>query len=183
MARRPNPALHALWRDRVRRQSISGLTIEQFCAPRAVCQVQLPSMEAPFPAHGPARSVSCATRSLNFPARYRTPCRERRRPASSYRGRPSQRNPPSYPNRERPLGLSTGPLDRRSQDRFRRLEMISLPHSVRVFLHAPATDLRKGFDALSGLVTTAFGQDPTLRPLVLVCESASGPTQDPLLGS
>ena len=38
--------------------------------------------------------------------------------------------------------------------------MISLPHSVRVFLHAPATDLRKGFDALSGLVTTAFGQDP-----------------------
>jgi transposase len=37
--------------------------------------------------------------------------------------------------------------------------MISLPHSVRVFLHAPATDLRKGFDALSGLVTTAFSQD------------------------
>ena len=37
--------------------------------------------------------------------------------------------------------------------------MISLPHPVRVFLHAPATDLRKGFDALSGLVTTAFGQD------------------------
>jgi hypothetical protein len=32
--------------------------------------------------------------------------------------------------------------------------MISLPHPVRVFLHAPATDLRKGFDALSGLVTT-----------------------------
>ena len=39
--------------------------------------------------------------------------------------------------------------------------MISLPHPVRVFLHAPATDLRKGFDALSGLVTTAFSQDPT----------------------
>jgi hypothetical protein len=31
--------------------------------------------------------------------------------------------------------------------------MISLPHPVRVFLHAPPTDLRKGFDALSGLVT------------------------------
>ena len=39
--------------------------------------------------------------------------------------------------------------------------MISLPHPVRVFLHTPATDLRKGFDALSGLVTTAFGQDST----------------------
>jgi transposase len=37
--------------------------------------------------------------------------------------------------------------------------VISLPHAVRVFLHTPATDLRKGFDALSGLVTTAFSQD------------------------
>ena len=45
--------------------------------------------------------------------------------------------------------------------------MISLPHSVRVFLHAPATDLRKGFDALSGLVTTAFGQDPLSGHLFL----------------
>jgi transposase len=45
--------------------------------------------------------------------------------------------------------------------------MISLPYTVRVFLHAPATDLRKGFDALSGLVTTAFGQDPTSGHLFL----------------
>jgi transposase len=45
--------------------------------------------------------------------------------------------------------------------------MISLPHSVKVFLHTPATDLRKGFDALSGLVTTAFSQDPTSGHLFL----------------
>jgi transposase len=45
--------------------------------------------------------------------------------------------------------------------------MISLPHSVRVFLHAPATDLRKGFDALSGLVTTAFSQEMTSGHLFL----------------
>jgi transposase len=45
--------------------------------------------------------------------------------------------------------------------------MISLPHTVRVFLHTPATDLRKGFDALSGLVTTAFAQDPTSGHLFL----------------
>jgi transposase len=45
--------------------------------------------------------------------------------------------------------------------------MISLPHPVRVFLHAPATDLRKGFDALSGLVTAAFSQDPTSGHLFL----------------
>ena len=45
--------------------------------------------------------------------------------------------------------------------------MISLPYSVRVFLHTPPTDLRKGFDALCGLVTTAFGQDPTSGHLFL----------------
>jgi len=32
MARRPNPALHTLWRDRVSRQLTSGLSVEQFCA-------------------------------------------------------------------------------------------------------------------------------------------------------
>jgi transposase len=45
--------------------------------------------------------------------------------------------------------------------------MISLPHPVRVFLHTPATDLRKGFDGLSGLVTTAFAQDPISGHLFL----------------
>ena len=45
--------------------------------------------------------------------------------------------------------------------------MISLPHPVRVFLHTPATDLRKGFDALSGLVSNAFRQDPTSGHLFL----------------
>jgi hypothetical protein len=32
MARTPDLALHARWRDRVRRQAVSGLTIAQFCA-------------------------------------------------------------------------------------------------------------------------------------------------------
>lgn len=45
--------------------------------------------------------------------------------------------------------------------------MINLPDPVRVFCHIPPTDLRKGFDALSGLVTTAFGQDPTSGHLYL----------------
>jgi transposase len=45
--------------------------------------------------------------------------------------------------------------------------MINLPHPVRVFLHAPPTDLRKGFDALSGLVTTVFAQNPTSGHLFL----------------
>jgi transposase len=45
--------------------------------------------------------------------------------------------------------------------------MISLPHPVRVFLHSPATALRKCFDAPSGLVTTAFSQDPMAGHLFL----------------
>ena len=45
--------------------------------------------------------------------------------------------------------------------------MISLSYPVRVFLHTAPTDLRKGFDALCGLVTTAFGQDPTSGHLFL----------------
>jgi transposase len=45
--------------------------------------------------------------------------------------------------------------------------MISLPHPVRVFLHAGPTDLRKGFDALAGLVTTAFSRDVTCGHLFL----------------
>ena len=32
MARTPDPKVHALWRDRIRRQEVSGLTIAQFCA-------------------------------------------------------------------------------------------------------------------------------------------------------
>lgn len=38
MARTPNPRLPALWRDRIRRQEASGLTIEQFCAQERVAR-------------------------------------------------------------------------------------------------------------------------------------------------
>jgi transposase len=47
------------------------------------------------------------------------------------------------------------------------LTLNTVAHPVRVFLHTPATDLRKGFDALCGLVSTAFGQDPTSGHLFL----------------
>ena len=38
MARTQDPKLHALWRDRVRRQEASGLTIAQFCAQECVAR-------------------------------------------------------------------------------------------------------------------------------------------------
>jgi putative transposase len=38
MARCPDPQLHDVWRDRVRRQQASGLTIEQFCTQERVAR-------------------------------------------------------------------------------------------------------------------------------------------------
>jgi hypothetical protein len=38
VARTPDAQLHALWRDRLRRQAVSGLTIAQFCAQECLSQ-------------------------------------------------------------------------------------------------------------------------------------------------
>jgi len=40
--------------------------------------------------------------------------------------------------------------------------MLSFPQTVRIFLHADAVDLRKGFDGLSGLVSQAFPEQDLL---------------------
>jgi transposase len=40
--------------------------------------------------------------------------------------------------------------------------MLTVPHTVRVFLYAGAVDLRKSFDGLSGLVTQAFPREDLL---------------------
>jgi transposase len=45
--------------------------------------------------------------------------------------------------------------------------VIMLPSAVRVFLCTRPTDLRKGFDALSGLVQECFSQDPLTGHLFL----------------
>ena len=38
MPRTPDPKLHAIWRDRIRRQEASGLTIAQFCVQEGVAR-------------------------------------------------------------------------------------------------------------------------------------------------
>ena len=38
--------------------------------------------------------------------------------------------------------------------------MLSLPPSTKIFLCSESVDMRKSFDALAGLVTTHFGQNP-----------------------
>jgi hypothetical protein len=40
--------------------------------------------------------------------------------------------------------------------------MLTVPHTVRIFLHTAAVDLRKSFDGLSGLVSQAFPQEDLL---------------------
>jgi len=45
--------------------------------------------------------------------------------------------------------------------------MFQLPANVRVFLALGATDLRKGFDGLQGLVLESVGQDPLSGDLFL----------------
>jgi transposase len=45
--------------------------------------------------------------------------------------------------------------------------MIMLPSAVRIFLCTRATDLRKSFDGLTGLVEECFGQDPLTGHLFL----------------
>jgi hypothetical protein len=53
MARRPDPKLHALWRDRVRRQQASGLTIAQFCAQECIARSKFHSWKQRFRLMGP----------------------------------------------------------------------------------------------------------------------------------
>jgi putative transposase len=38
MARSPDPKLHAVWGERIRRQEASGLTIEQFCSQEGIAR-------------------------------------------------------------------------------------------------------------------------------------------------
>jgi transposase len=38
--------------------------------------------------------------------------------------------------------------------------MLSIPSTVSIFLYSEPTDMRKGFDGLSGLVRSEFGADP-----------------------
>ncbi len=38
--------------------------------------------------------------------------------------------------------------------------MLKIPSTVPIFLHTRPTDMRKGFDGLSGIVRQAFGADP-----------------------
>ncbi len=48
MAGTPDPKLHAIWRDRVRRQEASGLTLAKFCAQEGVARPRLHAWKRRF---------------------------------------------------------------------------------------------------------------------------------------
>jgi hypothetical protein len=53
MARTPDPKVHATWRERIRRQEASGLTIEQFCAQEGVASSKFHAWKRRFHLMGP----------------------------------------------------------------------------------------------------------------------------------
>jgi putative transposase len=62
MARTPDPRLHAAWRDRIRRQEASGLTIVQFCDQERVARSKFHAWKRRF------RLMDCQHQSQTTPA-------------------------------------------------------------------------------------------------------------------
>ena len=48
MPRTPNPQLHVVWRERIRQQEASGLTIEQFCSQEGIARSKFHSWKRRF---------------------------------------------------------------------------------------------------------------------------------------
>jgi putative transposase len=72
MARRPDPKLHTLWRDRVRRQQASGLTIAQFCAQERIARSKFHAWKRRFRLMGsPAQCPALPAPSVFLPVTVR----------------------------------------------------------------------------------------------------------------
>ena len=52
--------------------------------------------------------------------------------------------------------------------------MLSIPPTVPIFLYTQPTDMRKGFDGLSGIVRSEFEADPLDGSLFLFIRSGRG---------
>jgi hypothetical protein len=73
MARPADPELHTLWRDRVRRQEASGLTIAQFCAQECVARSKFHAWKRRFrmmDAAGPRPAVPIPSAFLPVTVRF-----------------------------------------------------------------------------------------------------------------
>ena len=181
MARRPNPALHALWRDRVSRQSRSGLSVEQFCAQepcarsafyrwRRQLDLVLPSDQCPaLPA--PSTFLPVTVRLVE----------KRCPPVSPDRGRPPQWSSPPYPHRQSSTGvpprspsLVPGPIPEAHNDQPPSSRPGVLPH--------PTDRSPQGLRRTRRLGDHRLRPGSHVRTLVPVRESPSRPPQNSLLG-
>jgi hypothetical protein len=72
MARTPDPKVNALWRDRIRRQQASGLTIAQFCAQEGVARSKFHAWKRRFRLMAPPdQCPALPTPSAFFPVTVR----------------------------------------------------------------------------------------------------------------
>ena len=66
MARTPDPKLHALWRDRIRRQEATDWTVEQFCAQEGVARSKFYAWKRRFRLADSADSRPASPSPSNF---------------------------------------------------------------------------------------------------------------------
>jgi hypothetical protein len=127
MGRSPDPKRYALWRDHVRRQETSGLTIVEFCDRECIARSKFYAWKRRFRLMGPPDQCSTLPALLTFlPVTVRVLERGPEEPLPIEIDLPNGtrlRIPTANPR----VILASCPRCRRSQDRLRRLEMISLP--------------------------------------------------------
>ena len=168
MSRTPSLGHHALWRGRVSRQCRQRTDGREFCAVKvrlvgvSVVETSVEAYRSRVP---PLHFTHSAT---SLPVTVRVAESVLGDPAPDRRHLPMAFNSHLSPTANARLACQLVLAVAGAKTNSGGLEMISLSHgSSSIPCHTPATDLRKGFDALSGLVSTAFSQDPTTGHLFL----------------
>ena len=176
MARGPDPKLHDVWRDRVRRQQTSGLTIERFCVQERIARSEFHAWKRRFRLMDSRdQCPALPAPSAFLPVTVRL---DERLATNRCRSRPtfptesaceSQRITPVWPADWSARSPQPGPIPEAPDDQ---------PSSF-----GPSLPSRSGYRSAQRLRRPFRVGDhrlwpgSTLRPLILVCESASGPTR------
>ena len=178
MAKRTSGEREQFWRDLIGRQPASGLSIAQFCKQTGVSansffvwkrRLRLTERSGPTVASRRSRSNVLVKRSRsNSPAAAASPLvpvrlladpdRRRAPNAAGHRSRVAQ-----WPRAASAGGVQWPRCPRRreglgSAPRRREGIMLTFPTSLRVFAHRFATDMRKSFDGLCGIIEAQLGQ-------------------------
>ena len=179
MARPKDPNLERAWRQRIHRQTSSGLSIAAFCrregvSARSFYAWKVGSRRGRFP-HVPSRRCLFRSTSILIPSQ-----------ADPVLGRGVEMELPHQvrlrfdaPPEPEWLGRVVAALAGLPQQGGHA--MIMLPSAVRIFLCTRPTDLRKSFDGLTGLGPGVLRPGPVDRPSLPLPQPPQGSDQDPLL--